>query len=84
MTPEQKAYADYSGAFDSAYFNDAYQGTFTSEREAREYLIDLWLEAFAVPAAVAGYIDEDKLLRDLLVQYVICADDDNFYVFSNY
>ena len=84
LTPEQAAYADYFGEFAPAHFEDAYHGTFASERKARDYLLDMWLEAFAVPAAVAGYIDEDKLLRDLLTEYVIRHDDDNFYLFRTY
>ena len=84
LTPEQAAYADYFGEFAPAHFEDAYQGKFNCEDDARNYLIDMWLEAFDVPAVAAGYIDEDKLLRDLLTEYVIRHDDDNFYLFRTY
>ena len=61
LTPEQAAYADYFGEFNPAHFEDAYQGTFARKRAARDYLLDMWLEAFAVPAAVAGYTQSDEI-----------------------
>ena len=84
MTPAQKAYTDYFGMPDPDHFQDAYQGEHDTLDDAKQALLELWYDCSDVPAHIMSYIDEDKLLRDLLVEYFIWPHGGSFYVFSRY
>ena len=66
------AYISWAGKWNAEHFEDSYSGAFEYEREADEYLVELFLECIEVPDALASYLDEDRIARDMRYDYYWC------------
>jgi antirestriction protein len=63
-----------------AQAEEAYYGTFKSEEEFAE---ELWTETADIPDNLIGYIDWERVARDLRADYSMCDHDGQVWVFRN-
>ena len=54
---------------------EAFVGHFKWESEVREYLLQLWWDNAEVPEHLISYIDEDRVYRDMKMDYTILRTD---------
>lgn len=57
-------------------FDECYAGSFDFESDAHNYLVDLFIECMEVPSNIVGYLDCDRIARDLLI--------DDYYLLGSY
>jgi hypothetical protein len=81
------AFVDAFGLDELERFEDAYEGTFAYQSDIDSYLCDLWLECNAAEGlsdSALGYLDYDKIARDMRYDYVTEESGDRIYLFRNY
>jgi antirestriction protein len=62
-------YRLHSQHLDASHFEDSYEGYFAFESDVDEYLMDTWYECNEVPDHIAGYVDDQAVLRDMRLDY---------------
>lgn len=63
------AYVDHVGTYDPDEALDAHVGEADCHDDYRQLLIDQWYEVTEVLDHLAGYIDEDRVFRDMDMDY---------------
>ena len=84
--PAVCAFVDCYGLEQLDNFDFAYVGVFTYQSEIDTYLCDLWLEcnaAESIPDSALGYLDYEKIARDMRFDYVV-EGNGPYYLFRNY
>jgi hypothetical protein len=64
-----RAYCQIHYALDASHFEDSYEGEFAHECDINEYLVERWYEYNEVPTSISGYIDDARVLRNMLFDY---------------
>jgi antirestriction protein len=76
-------YLLHSGYLNASHFQDSYEGTYDSERDANEHLVDSWYEGNEIPERFSSYIDEAHVLRDMLFDYNIQELNNEYHLFRS-
>lgn len=58
---------------------DKFEGIHATEQDAREHMVDLWIECNEVPAQVVGYIDTDRVVDEMMMENWVIAEPYDAY-----